>query len=220
MPAQCPINQSIEVNEMRPLTLSLLALALAAGPASAAEEHRELGPHQHGHGTLNIAVEKNRVSMDLDVPGMDVVGFEHAPNTTDERAAAKKAEGRLGQALVLFKVPQSAGCKASNAKVTIEAENENDHDADKNAASGSDGKAMKSTEPSGDKHDSHAGHNDYNVAYVLECAKPAEITSIEFDYFKSFAGAKALTVNVVTEKAQNTYEVTRENPVADLGGMM
>ena len=38
------------------------------------------------------------------------------------------------------------------------------------------------------------------------------MTSIEFDYFKSFAGARKLTVNVVTAKAQNTYEVSRDKP--------
>ena len=206
---------------MRPMTLSLLVLVLAAGPAAAAEEHRELGPHEHGHGILNIAVEKNRVSMDLDVPGMDVVGFEHTPNTPEQRAVAQKAETLLAQALILFKVPATAGCKVTDAKVTIEAEGEHDHDADKEAAAAkSQETTAKPAEHASDEHEGHEGHNDYNVTYVLDCAKPAAITSIAFDYFKSFEGAKALTVNVVSEKAQNTYEVTREKPVLDLGGTM
>ena len=54
------------------------------------------------------------------------------------------------------------------------------------------------------------GHNGYIANYVLDCANPSALTSIEFDYFKVFAGAKALTVNVVSQKAQNTYEVTRD----------
>lgn len=208
-----------KVNTMRPITLSLLATALAAMPAVAADEHRELGPHVHGHGMLNIAVEKNRVSMDLDVPGMDVVGFEHTANTPEQKATVQKAEALLAQALVLFKVPASAGCKVADAKVSIEAEGAHDDDAGKKAfpAEPKDAKA-RPAEPAG--HDEDEGHNDYNVTYVLDCAKPAELTSIQFDYFKSFAGAEALTVNVVTDKAQNTYEVTREKPVLDLGGTM
>ncbi len=51
-------------------------------------------------------------------------------------------------------------------------------------------------------------------------AKPAALTSIAFDYFKSFAGAQKLSVNVVTEKAQNKYEVSRDKPSLDLGGIM
>ena len=199
---------------MKTLTLKLAALAFAAVPAFAADEHRELGPHQHGHGILNIAVEKNRVSMDLDVPGMDIVGFEHKPESASDKTTAAKAEKLLADALVLFKVPASAGCKVTQAKVAIEAE-----DADVKDASKKEDEA-KSTEKSGDAHEEHKGHNDYNVSYVLDCTKPSEITSIQFDYFTSFEGAKALTVNVVSEKAQNSYEVTREKPMLDLGGTM
>jgi Protein of unknown function (DUF2796) len=221
---------------MKPLTLSLLALTLAAAPVFAAEEKRELGPHEHGHGILNIAVEKNRVSMDLDVPGMDIVGFEHKPESADQKATAAKAEKLLADALVLFKVPVSAGCKVTEAKVSIEAEGAHDEDANKKEASAepkptetkapeskapeSKDEKAKSAEHAGEEHEEHEGHNDYNVSYVLDCAKPSEITSIQFGYFKAFEGAKALTVNVVSEKAQNSYEVTRDKPVLDLGATM
>ena len=36
---------------------------------TAMQEHRELGSHEHGRGTLNIAVEGNKVTMELEVPG-------------------------------------------------------------------------------------------------------------------------------------------------------
>lgn len=211
---------------MKPLTLSLLALALATAPVFAAEEKRELGPHEHGHGILNIAVEKNRVSMDLDAPGMDIVGFEHKPESADQKATAAKAEKLLADALVLFKVPASAGCKVTEAKVSIEAEGAHDEDANKKEAvvepKPTEPKvdAAKPAEHAGEEHEEHEGHNDYNVTYVLDCAKPSEITSIQFGYFKSFEGAKALTVNVVSEKAQNSYEVTRDKPMLDLGATM
>jgi hypothetical protein len=206
---------------MKPVTVSLLALAMTAVPVFAAEEKRELGPHEHGHGVLNIAVEKNRVSMDLDAPGMDIVGFEHKPESAGDKATAAKAEKLLADALTLFKVPASAGCKVEQAKVSVEAEGAHDEDANKKEdAGGSKDATSKPADKSGVEHEEHEGHNAYNVSYVLECAKPSEISSIQFGYFKSFEGAQALTVNVVSEKAQNSYEVTREKPVLDLGGTM
>ena len=205
---------SEKVIDMRSTTCGLLAVFLAAAPAARAEDHRELGPHEHGHGILNIAVEKNRVSMDLDVPGMDVVGFEHTPSTPDQTATAKKAEATLAQALVLFKVPAAAGCKVTEAKVAIEAEEAHAE------ADAKDSAAKPAEIKSGEAAEEHEGHNDYNATYVLECAKPSAITSIQFDYFKLFEGAKALTVNVVSDKAQNSYEVVREKPLLDLGGTM
>src|SRR6185369_1509759 len=62
--------------------LGLLFIASAvASPAFAAEEHRELGVHEHGRGTLNIAIEGNKVTMELEAAGVDIVGFEHAAKT-------------------------------------------------------------------------------------------------------------------------------------------
>ena len=45
--------------------------------AVAEEKHRQLGAHEHGHGNFNIAIEGKSVSMELEAPGADIVGFEH-----------------------------------------------------------------------------------------------------------------------------------------------
>jgi hypothetical protein len=201
---------------MKFATVTLIATALLVSPAFA-EEHRELGPHVHGHGTLDIAVEGNKVAMTLEVPGMDIVGFEHAAESAEQKAAVDKGTATLSAPLALFKIPASAGCKVTDAKVAIEPEHEHeegeeDHDHD--------GKEAADHDHDHDEHEGHAGHNQFHATYALECTKPAEITAIAFDYFKSFAGAQGLTVNVVTAKAQNKYEVTRDKPSLDLGGMM
>jgi hypothetical protein len=205
---------------MKVTTLTVFAAALAATPALAEDEHRELGAHEHGHGTLNIAVEKARISMELEVPGMDIVGFEHAAESKDDKAAVDKASKALGEPLKLFKVPEAAGCKVADTKVKIEAEHEDgdkDHDAKAEEKKGDD--HAKEAHGNHD-HEEHEGHNAFHVTYALDCTKPAALTSIAFDYFKSFAGAQALTVNVVTDKAQNKYEVSRDQPNLDLGGIM
>ncbi len=190
---------------------ALAAVSLASAAARAEEEHRELGPHVHGHGTLNIAVENKRVSMELEVPGMDIVGFEHAASSDAQKAAVEKATAELSKPLDVFKMPKSAGCSVADAKVAIEPEHhhdgDEDHDHDEHADADHD-------------HDEHAGHNEFHVTYALDCTKPAELTSIHFDYFDKFAGAQSLTVNVVTAKAQSSYEVARGKPELDLAGMM
>jgi hypothetical protein len=195
---------------------TVLATALFVAPAFADDEHRELGAHVHGHGNLDIAVEGTKVSMSLEAPGMDVVGFEHAANSGDQKSAVDKATATLSAPLALFNIPAAAGCKVTDAKVALEAEQEHGDDDDHDH----DAKAKEGADHDHDEHEGHAGHNQFHATYALECAKPPEITSIAFDYFKSFAGAQGLTVNVVTAKAQNKYEVTRDKPTLDLGGMM
>jgi hypothetical protein len=191
--------------------LGLVAMSLLAYPTRGEEGHRELGPHVHGHGTLNIAIEDKRVSMELEAPGMDIVGFEHAPSSDDQKAAVEKATARLEKPLGVFSLPVSAGCTVAEAKVSVEAEHAH-HDGD-------DEKHDAKDDHDHD-HDAAGGHNQFEASYALDCANPSELTTITFDYFALFAGAHDLTVNVVTAKGQSKYEVSRSKPTLDLGGIM
>jgi hypothetical protein len=176
------------------------AMIILAFPALA-DEHRQLGPHEHGHGKLNIAIENGDVSMDLDVPGSDIVGFEHKPSTPEQKAAFEAGKAELADALSIFKIPAAAGCKVKEAKVSIEGE----HEAETASA--------RETE------EAHH-HSDFNVDYKLECQSIAKLTAINFDYFKAFAGARVLEVTIITPKGQNSYEVTRDKPNLDLTGVI
>ena len=90
--------------------------------SAAAEEHRQLGAHVHGHGRLNIAIEDKTVSIELEAPGADIVGFEHEAATRAQRAAIEKAKATLAAGLSLFTPAAAAGCTQNASKVSIEAE--------------------------------------------------------------------------------------------------
>lgn len=194
------------------------AITLAAFTLPAQAEKRQLGPHEHGHGTLNIAVEGNKVAMELDVPGADIAGFEHEATTPEDKAQLKKAEANLEEALKLFVMPAGASCKLTKAAVALEAEHEHEHDEGKEAHAGHDHEGK-------DDHKDHdqdggARHSEYNAAYELDCASPKKIESIEFGYFKVFPNARSLTVNLVSDEKQGSYEVSADKPVLDLTGNM
>lgn len=186
----------------------IIAAVLAAGlPAFAAEEeHRELGPHEHGTGRLNIAIEGKRVSMELEVPAADIVGFEHEAKTAAQKAAVKKGKTALEGALNVFKLPAEAKCKLAEAKVALHAEDEHDHDH---------GKAGEAKHEDKDEDESH--HSAFHAEYTIDCAAPGKLTGIDFRYFEVFAGAKKLDINLVTEKGQSHYEVSREKPQLKFG---
>jgi Protein of unknown function (DUF2796) len=193
---------------MRTLGAVVVLGALAAHPGAAQTTHRELGPHEHGRGTLNIAVEGNKISMELDVPGIDIVGFEHEAKTHKDKTTLEKAKQKLSAPLSLFKLPASAGCRVTEAKVEVET-GEHDHAAKEEKK----GEASKSSEK--EQH-----HSEFHNAYSLECSSPASITGIEFGYFNAFPGAEKLEVNVITPKGQNKFEVTRTRPNLSLAGMI
>ncbi len=168
------------------------ALMLYATTSLAQDERRQLGPHQHGHGTLNIAIEGNRVDMDLDVPSADLVGFEHAPATAAEKAAADRAATILRDAASLFVMPAAAGCRVENVRINLE----------------------QDAEPGPAGTDTHA---DYNVEFAFTCATPAALIGITFAYFDKFPGAAALSVNIAISRGQSRFEVTRATPRLENG---
>lgn len=194
---------------MKIIPTAALAVSLAALPAFAAEEHREQGAHQHGHGTLNIAIEGKRVSMELGAPGMDVTGFEHEAKSEEDKQAAAKAEGLLKDPLALFTLPAAAGCKALEVEVESgkpDGQTENDHASETGVTDAN----------SADE----AGHSEYSASYILECETPAALTAIDFQYFTAFPRAEELQVNLVTDKSQASFEVVRDKPALDISGSM
>lgn len=106
--------------------LSTVAITALVGFA-AAEEKRELGAHQHGVGLFNIAIEGDQLAMELEAPGADIVGFEHAAESAEDKAAIEAAKARLAAPLTLFVMPAEAGCTLASADVDLLTEG-GDHD--------------------------------------------------------------------------------------------
>ncbi len=176
---------------------------------SQAEEHRQLGAHVHGHGHLNIAIEDKAVSIELEVPGADIVGFEHEASTPEQKAALEKAKANLAPGLSLFAPAAAAECIQRSAKVSIEAENGDEHE---HHAEGG--------KPGAKKEDEDHHHSEFHAEYAFECVSPSRLTSMTFDYFKAFPNAQELNISVISPKGQNSYEVKRDKPSLDLTEIM
>jgi Protein of unknown function (DUF2796) len=174
--------------------------------AVSAEERRELGAHEHGHSTLNVAIEGETVAMELIAPGVDIVGFEHEANSAEDKAALEEAEAKLADPLRLFVMPSEAGCTVETTAVEIE------------------GEAHHAEEHHDEAHDEaeehEAEHNEFHVEYQLACAEPDELGTIRFGYFEAFPNAMEVEVNVITEKGQSSFEVERQAPTLDLVGLV
>lgn len=97
----------------------LAAPVLAAGDGHGHDESRELDAHVHGHGTLTVAVAGDEVEMELALPGASVVGFEHAAETAEQRAAVNDAIAVLSDPLTVFALPGEAGCTVTSAEAEL-----------------------------------------------------------------------------------------------------
>lgn len=210
---------------------------ICAAPLHAEEEHRQLGAHIHGHGTLNIAIEGGKVAMELVAPGMDIVGFEHEASTDEQKALVKKAIDTLEKdALTLFTVSEAAKCSVVKAKAELEGAEEHDepeghkghdhdHDHDKEAKKDDHDhdhdKEAKKDDHDHDhekkaEHDGEAEHREFHVAYELACAAPAELKTLDVQFFKQFPNSKELMVTVVDATGAKKLEATPANPQIQL----
>jgi hypothetical protein len=109
------------------LVILVGSVALASGTASViAQPHRQLGAHQHGQGRLDITImganEGGIVSMALEVPASDIVGFEHTAAAAADQAKVDAAKVKLSNPLALFEVPAAASCAVEQAVVNVQAD--------------------------------------------------------------------------------------------------
>lgn len=212
--------------------------ALAALPAAALAESRELGAHEHGHGALNIAFEGGVVAMELEVPGADIVGFEHPAENAEDRAAIDGAIAALAKPLDLFLIPAEAGCAVTAAEVALVTEGEDDHDehhdekhddhahdedhadehGDEHAHDEDHAEEAKHDDDHAHDHDEEAGHTEFHAEYALACADPGAIGEIGFAYFERFPNAEELEVQLISDKGSKGFEVERDDPRLDLSG--
>lgn len=76
-------------------------------------------PAQHVHGVieLGIVVEGDTVAVSLRAPLDDVVGFEHAPESDEQRERIRQAAAMLSNADAMFGLAGSASCSTSDTSV-------------------------------------------------------------------------------------------------------
>jgi hypothetical protein len=224
---------------------SLIAL-VAAFPALA-EGVRELDAHEHGVGTLNIAIDGATVAMSFEAPGADIVGFEYGAQSSTDLAAIDAAVAILGGPLDLFVMPDAASCSVVDAHAALEGdedhghddhgdEDHDDHGHDDHGDGGHDdhrhddhgdeGHDDHGHDDHGDKghddhgHDDHADkadHTEFHAQYTLSCDSPDALSEITFAYFDVFPNAKEVDVQIITALGAQAFEVTRDAPVLDLG---
>ena len=228
---------------MRLLLTTALVTCLPALALAAEDGHTELGAHEHGAGVFNVAIEGKTVSMELESPGADIVGFEHAAKSDKDKAAIEAAKATLKDLAKVVALPAAAGCKLAAAKVELHSEggDHDDHDHGKKAEKHDDHdhdhgkKAEKHDDHDHDhgkkaeKHDDHdhgkhaeeeGGHTEFHAEYQLNCSRPESLTGFSFAYFDTFQNARELEVSIAGPSGQKRLEATRDNNRVDLGGIM
>jgi hypothetical protein len=158
------------------IPLICTSLALLAPPVHA--------QHAHGEGKLDIAIDRERLSISLELPLDAAIGFERAPKTEKEKAALAAAARAVADP-ALFQPTAAANCKAGSPRVTLP----------------EFGKA------GGEQH------ADIEALHEFRCANPAALKSVETTLFKSFKRLYRLEARRAGPGGQGAGRLTPKTPV-------
>ncbi|MCP4185380.1 MAG: DUF2796 domain-containing protein [Hyphomicrobiales bacterium] len=200
--------------------LFALSIIFAAGsPAlTMAETTRQHDAHEHGVSQLKIAIDKNQMQMVLEAPGSDIVGFEHEPENSEQKASVAQALDLLKVPSKLFTLPDEAKCTLTSAQSKFTFEEEEEHDSSEKHTEGHDKHEDEKhvDEKYGDKEHEEEGHAEFNATYVFNCSSPAKIGTIGVQFFKQFPDAEEIELQAVSEFGQLSAEVTKNQTGIDL----
>ncbi|MDR2819508.1 MAG: DUF2796 domain-containing protein [Desulfovibrio sp.] len=184
---------------------AILSMIFALGFACAAQAAETHGAHEHGAAKMNISVEQDTVTIELDSPLDNILGFEHAPKTAKQRAAVQAMARRLHRADTLFVFTPAAKCALKT--VTLESEKLDDAllqgKREKQKAAPAQG-----TSDAAPAEGDHDGHGDLEAVFTFACAAPRSLKSIDVLLFKEYKGMQEIEVQLVTPDKQVSAELT------------
>jgi hypothetical protein len=153
-------------------------------------------PHVHGAGTLQLVLEGGSLNIELRLPAMDVVGFEHAPREAKHKDAVKKAVALLKDSRKVLAPPDAAQCTVAPGAVESE--------------------LLEDGHAASHKHDKHEAdhdhsdgeaHADFEVAYRFDCRRPEAIKQIKVTLFQQLPRLEKLEVESVTSTGQRSQRL-------------
>ncbi|MDB5815924.1 MAG: ABC-type metal ion transport system, periplasmic component/surface adhesin [Rhodocyclales bacterium] len=169
-----------------PMYLAVSMSALST-PAWAAEAH------VHGLANLEVSIEGNTLSIAMESPLDNLIGFERAPKTPAEINKVRSMAASLRAADKVFVTNSQAACKPVSVKL---------------ASSALDpallGEAPANTQAAVE----HGEHADLDANFSFRCDKIAALNSLTVQLFDGFANMKTLDVKLVTPKRQHAARLT------------
>lgn len=155
-------------------------------------DHGSLGAHEHGVASLNLVVDGDEVTIELDSPADNLLGFEYMPTTEADKAKVVALREQLTNAEQLFVFPAAAGCTL--AEVELESPLfdavADDHGHDHDHAEAAD------------------AHSDIEAHFHFTCTQPAELDQIQVALFSAFPGTERLLLQAIGPQGQQGGELT------------
>ena len=191
-----------------------------SGPTVEGDPVGTLGAHEHGVVRMGLAVDDQRMSLDIEVPAATVFGFEHNPETEEEIRVVSEAmetlRTRVGEVIV---VSSELACELEDVEVVSapEVDEEHSHSEDEDAHSDDEEHSHSEDEEhahSDDEEHSHSegedAHSEVRVSVSWFCAQSVEGTDATLSLSSLWPDAKLVDLTVITSMGQAAGRVAAD----------
>ncbi len=191
----------------------------ASGPEVEGAPVGTLGAHEHGVVRMGLAVDGQRISLNLEIPAATVFGFEHDPETEEEIALVSEAmellRTRVGEVIA---VSPELACELEDVEVVSspEVDEGHSHSEDEDAHSDDEGHSHSEDEDahSDDEGHSHSededAHSEVGVAASWFCGQSVEGTNANLRLGSLWPDAELVDLTVITSMGQAAGRVAAD----------
>jgi len=138
----------------------------------------QLGAHVHGAATLTMVLEGNELQLVLQSAAYNIVGFEHAPSSAEQKQEVALALDNLAQG-AWFNLNREASCEIQSGESTTDL-----------------------TEPG------YSGHGDFYANISLLCQRPAMLQQLDIGLFNLTPALEKVDVQWVLNGQQGAATAT------------
>ena len=156
---------------------------------------RSADSHTHGDAALALVLENGGITIELESPLFNILGFEHAPNTEIQVAHVKRAEAQLGRGGSLFTFNPKANCQ-----ITYETQEVS---------------LFKTDEAHRDDHE-HLTHKDVLLRYQFLCQNPSALSNVSVNLFDFFDELTEISVTYLGPNSQKQVTLSRNQTQMDI----
>ena len=184
-----------------------LLLILIAGSSRTLAQGAD--SHVHGNAELNVVLMGQQLQVEFVSPAINLIGFEHPPNTDEETATLNNTIEQLqrgGWLIEAFPTTCQLSTEEFEAPVYDEHESsEHDHEHES---------SEHDHEHDSSEHHAEA-HSNFRVTYLYDCdsAPRKQLKMLAFDHY---SGIETLTVQWIADQKQGYARLNKDNPVLDL----
>ena len=187
-------------------------------PLHSYAQTRELEAHEHGAARVMMAMEGEKLQLELEVPSDSLVGFEHFPEADKDREVFATAMTTLSDPTKLFEIPVEAECMPVGIRVSqtlfpledehYEGEHHEDGDDHDESKSGKD--------HDHDKEGCHVEHgkevhSEFHASYLWNCHHADDLDSLQTRLIKVFPRIEEVRVQWIVGDRQGALELENQD---------